>query len=68
MKAIILAGLFALGLTLCAPSGASAAAIGNGVEKAAKENSLVDQVRCRWRRVCYRTRWGVRCHSRRYCW
>jgi len=69
MKAIVLASLFVLGVALLAPAGASAAALGGGIEKAAKSNSLVEDVYCRSRRVCYRGRWGrPHCHWRRSCW
>jgi len=71
MKGVILAGLFAIGVTLAGSGGASAAAIGgDGIAKAAKGNSLIEDVYyCRSRRVCYRDQWGyVHCHWRRYCW
>ena len=69
MKTLILATLFAIGVALAAPSGASAAAIGGtGVDKAAKANSPIEQVYCRWRRYCHWGPYGRRCWTRRYCW
>jgi hypothetical protein len=69
MKTIVLAALFGLGVALALPAPASAAAIGSGISDAAKASSLLEDVRCRSRRVCYRNHWGrVRCTWRRYCW
>ncbi len=69
MKTIVLAALFALGVGLALPAPTSAAAIGSGVSDAAKASSLVEDVYCRSRRVCYRGLYGhVHCSWRRYCW
>jgi len=55
MKTIVLAALFGLGVALALPAPASAAAIGSGISDAAKASSLLEDVRCRSRRVCCRT-------------
>jgi len=69
MKTIILAMLFALGISLAAASSASAAAIGNGIGRAAESISPLVEARyyCRRIRVCewrYHHRY---CHYRRVC-
>lgn len=69
MKTIVLATLFAFGVTLAAASSASAAGIGSGIGRAAESNSLLVEARysCRRVRVCewrYHHRY---CHYRRTC-
>jgi hypothetical protein len=69
MKILALAALFALALTMVVPLPASAAAIGNGISKAAKASSLIEDVYCRSRRICHRGAYGYyHCHWRHYCW
>jgi hypothetical protein len=70
MKTILLAGLFALGVAIAAPSGAMAAPIGNGgVDHAAKVNSLVEPAYygCRRMRVCEGGPYRRHCWYRRVC-
>jgi hypothetical protein len=70
MKKIVLGALFALGLGLAGVGGASAAAIGGGINNAATNYSPVVQVQ--WyhrhcRTVCRRGPYGRR-HCERVCY
>ena len=72
MRIIILSALFALGVGLATMGGASAApAIDAGINNAANNASMLDQVQwrrhCRSYRVCRSGPWGRRCHWENSC-
>ena len=72
MKTIILSALFAAGLGLASVGGAVAAPVSNGINNAAAQSSLLEQVqwrgRCRSVTVCRRGEFGRRrCHTERVC-
>ena len=70
MKTILLASLFALGLSLAGMSGASAAALGGGINQAANATSMVEDTAliCRRIQVCHRGPLGRRiCRLERVC-
>jgi hypothetical protein len=70
MRLIVLSAALALGLGIAGSTGASAAAIGTGINQAASAASLLEdvRVRCRSVRTCWRDRYGRRhCSIRRVC-
>ena len=53
------------GSFLLAPSASATTPDASALSRVAKASPLIQDVRCRWRRVC-KPGWG--CRSRRVCW
>lgn len=73
MRMIILSALFAAGIGMASTVGATAAPAANGINNAAGQSSLLEQIqwrrgyRCRSVTVCRRGPYGRRCHTERIC-
>jgi hypothetical protein len=71
MRVILTTAAFALGLGLANLTGASAAGVGAGIDNAAKNATMIEQVqyyhRCRSVRICRQGPFGRRCRVERVC-
>ena len=66
VRIVLLSALLGAGAAfLLSPSASAATPDASGLSRAAKASPMVQEVVCRWRRVCG-PRWG--CRTRRVCW
>jgi hypothetical protein len=66
IKILLLSALLGAGASfLLAPSASAATPSASALGQAAKASPMVQEVVCRWRRIC-KPGWG--CRSRRVCW